>query len=53
MCELEVLNSNLGQDTGYPEVLYDFPQFLQANDKTVSELGQGHFFLNPFKSIVL
>lgn len=43
----EVFGSNLGQDTGYPEVMQGPPQFLQANIDVVTRSGHVHFQILP------
>jgi hypothetical protein len=39
----KVFGSNLGWDTGYPEVVHGIPQFLQTNVGVVTRLGHDHF----------
>jgi hypothetical protein len=48
---LEVLGSNLGQETGYP-VFYRFLQSLQTNFRIVPGLGHDSFLPNPFQFII-
>jgi hypothetical protein len=47
-CIGELLSSNFGRDTVYPEGFRDFPQTLEANNERVLQLGHDCFH---FKSI--
>jgi hypothetical protein len=48
----EVLSSNLGQETGYPEVSLGFLKFLLANAMLIPQSGHDHFLPNPFLFIL-
>jgi hypothetical protein len=43
--------SNLIPDTGYPEVIRDFPQILQKNAGAVPKLSHDRFPSNPSEFI--
>jgi hypothetical protein len=48
-CILEVLGSNVGRDTDYPDIF--ILQFIQANSST-SQLDHDRFLPNSFKFII-
>jgi hypothetical protein len=50
ICIREVLSSNLGTNTSYPEILRTFPQFLQVNSRAVPRLHQDRFLPDPSHS---
>jgi hypothetical protein len=49
---MEVLCSNLGRDTDYPDIFRDFPQSLQANAGMELLLGYNHFQIFSSSSFI-
>jgi len=37
----EILDSNLGSETGYPDICYCFPQSLQSDYRSVPQIRHG------------
>jgi carbonic anhydrase len=48
----EILGPNLRLKTSYAKVFQDFPQYLQANARTVSQITLKSFFPQSFKFII-